>query len=199
PEYNATRTLVITDRPVYRPEHKIHFKAWVRHAKYDQADTSSFAGQSFKVIIRNPKGDKVYEKTLKADDFGGFDDELQLPKDATLGTYGLQVGERGEHGWSSFRIEQYKKPEFEVKVEAPKEPVALGEKIEARIETRYYFGAPVTKGKVKYKVLRSSASSTWYPRGRWDWFYGSGYWWYASDYAWYPGFAEWGCKRPHFP
>src|SRR5262249_30338545 len=100
------------------------------------------------------------------------------------------------HGGSSFRVEEYKKPEFEVQVEAPKAPVSLGEKIVATIHAKYYFGAPVTHAKVKYKVLRSSYASNWYPRGAWDWFYGSGYWWFACDYAWYPGWGEWGCKRP---
>jgi uncharacterized protein YfaS (alpha-2-macroglobulin family) len=60
----------------------------------------------------------------------------------------------GDHGHATFRVEEYKKPEFEVKVEAPKEPVKLGDQIEATIQAKYYFGAPVTKGKAKIKVLR---------------------------------------------
>ena len=59
-------------------------------------------------------------------------------------------------GGGNFRVEEYKKPEFEVTVEAPQEPVMLGEKITATIKAKYYFGAPVTKAKVKYKVIRSS-------------------------------------------
>src|SRR5262249_37760907 len=100
------------------------------------------------------------------------------------------------HGGSGFRVEEYKKPEFEVQVEAPKEPVRLGESVVATIQSKYYFGAPVTNAKVKYKVTRSRYDGTWYPRGAWDWLYGRGYWWFASDYAWYPGWNEWGCKRP---
>jgi uncharacterized protein YfaS (alpha-2-macroglobulin family) len=99
-------------------------------------------------------------------------------------------------GGGSFRVEEYKKPEYEVQVEAPKEPVRLGERVEATIKARYYFGAPVTQARVKYKVLRSSHSSRWYPRGEWDWMYGRGYWWFACDYTWYPGWDDWGCKRP---
>src|SRR6516225_234040 len=110
-----------------------------------------------------------------------------------LGTYGISIV---NHGGSSFRVEEYKKPEFEVKVEAPKEPVHLGEKVLATVEAKYYFGAPVIQAKVKYKVMRSAYSSEWYPRGAWDWFYGAGYWWFASDYVWYPGWLEWGCPRP---
>lgn len=200
PEYNATKTLVITDRPVYRPEHKVKFKAWVRHAKYDQDDVSDFADKTFQVTIHNPKGEKVYEKNLTTDAYAGLNDEYAVPKDAPLGVYSVRVTDnRRTHGYCAFRIEEYKKPEFEVKVEAPKDPVQLGEKIEATIDARYYFGAPVTKGKVKYKVTRNSYSNTWYPVGRWDWFYGVGYWWYAGDYDWFPGFREWGCCKPMRP
>jgi uncharacterized protein YfaS (alpha-2-macroglobulin family) len=194
PEYHQIKTLVMTDRPVYRPENKVHFKAWVRHAKYDQGDTSDHANQSINVIIRNPKNEKVYENNLTTDAYAGLEGEWPLPKDATLGTYTVQVNNNWAVG--HFRVEEYKKPEFEVKVEAPKEPIRLGEKIEATIQARYYFGAPVAHGKVKYKVTRNSYDSHWYPCGAWDWFYGTGYWWFASDYLWYPGWREWGCFRP---
>src|SRR5262249_2386946 len=62
PEYNATRVFTITDRPVYRPEQKVQFKFWVRHARYDQPDTSDFAGKSFTVLIHDPRSQKVFEK-----------------------------------------------------------------------------------------------------------------------------------------
>ena len=99
-------------------------------------------------------------------------------------------------GGEQFRVEEYKKPEFEVKVDAPTEPVMLGEKISATVKCNYYFGAPVTEAKVKYKVLRSSYDAQWYPPGRWDWFYEPGYWWFGCDYEWYPGWNNWGCRRP---
>ncbi|MBI1904468.1 MAG: alpha-2-macroglobulin [Planctomycetia bacterium] len=196
-EYNQTKVFVMTDRPVYRPEQAAKFKYWVRHAKYDQADTSSFAKQQFRVQINDPMGEKVHEETATADEYGGIAGEIKLAKGCKLGVYSVQVfqGQNGLGG-GSFRVEEYKKPEFEVTIEAPKEPVMLGEKIAAEIKSKYYFGAPVTKAKVKYKVLRSSHSQHWFPIARWDWFYGRGYWWYAYDYVWYPGWKEWGCFRP---
>ncbi len=198
PEYNQTKVLVITDRPVYRPAQTAQFKAWVRHAKYDEADVSSFANQPFKVRIMNPKNEKVLEKAVQADEYGGFADQLALPAGATLGIYHVQVLDPNDtiKGGGSFRVEEYKKPEYEVKVDSPKEPVRLGETITATIQAKYYFGAPVTNAKVKYKVLRSAHSASWYPHGTWDWFYGRGYWWFAADYAWYPGWNEWGMRRP---
>ncbi|MDD4888453.1 MAG: MG2 domain-containing protein, partial [Phycisphaerae bacterium] len=202
-EYNACKVFLITDRPVYRPGGAVKFKMWVNTAKYDLEGKSEFAGQTFVVQVNDPKNEKVMEKKYTADEFGGFDGEIGadlLGKEATLGQYQIFLpgdkNPRNVSGGGHFRLEEYKKPEFEVKVDAPEEPVMLGEKVTAKVTAKYYFGAPVTSGKAKYKVLRQSHSANWYPWGYWDWFYGRGYWWFACDYTWYPGWAEWGCKRP---
>ncbi len=193
PEYSATKIYTITDRPVYRPAQTVHYKLWVRHAKYDQADVSDFAGQAFALEIRNPKGERLVEKQVKADAYGGIEGKLDLPADAMLGVYRVGIVDQGG---GQFRVEEYKKPEFEVSVAAPEEPVMLGEKIQATIEAKYYFGSPVTEAKVKYKIERTAHSERWYPVGPWDWLFGRGYWWFAYDYAWYPGWSVWGCARP---
>ena len=191
--YDQKKAFVMTDRPVYRPGQVVKFKAWLSQAQYDREGDSPFARQKFNVLFHNPKGEKYLEKAFITDAYGGFDGQIEVPKDATLGVYSIAIP---DIGGGSYRVEEYKKPEFEVKVEAPSEPVMLGEKITAKITAKYYFGAPVTAAKVKYKVLRTSYSANWYPSGRWDWFFGPGYWWFASDYIWYPGWYEWGCGHP---
>ncbi len=194
-EYNQTKVYTITDRPAYRPNQAVKFKLWVGQAKYDLEGKAASAGFQYNVQIHNPKNEKIFEKQFTADEFGGFDGEFQLPKDADLGEYYIMVPGLSQFG---FRVEEYKKPEFEVKVDAPTEPVMLGEKITATLNAKYYFGAPVTDAKVKYKVSRTSYSANWYPQGRWDWLFNPGYWWFAYDYDWYPGFGRWGMHRPHF-
>jgi len=198
-QYNQTKTLIMTDRPVYRPGQTVKFKVWVRQAKYDRDETSSFAGQRFTVRIDNPKNERIYSQTLTADAYGGIAGEFKLAADAALGVYRISHGRSSVYGGQSFRVEEYKKPEFEVKIEAPAEPVMLGEKIAATIKANYYFGSPVTEATVSYKVLRSEHDSRWYPASYWDWFYGPGYWWYAYDYRWYPGWENWGCLQPIEP
>ncbi|MAG92471.1 MAG: alpha-2-macroglobulin, partial [Planctomycetaceae bacterium] len=209
-EYNQIKVFTITDRPVYRPGQKVSFKFWVRNAKYDKDDVSQFAKQKFPIVITNPKGEKILETTIAADEWGGIEGEYELKSDATLGQYRLSINRRKSGivskltgsqlvavgGGGAFRVEEYKKPEFEVVVEAPKEPSKLGDAIDATIKANYYFGAPVAHAKVHYKVQRTSYSKQWYPIARWDWLYGSGYWWFGYDYAWYPGWNVWGCKRP---
>ena len=202
-EYNQVKLFTITDRPVYRPKQKVHFKLWIARAQYDKNEKSEFANVTLPIAIHNPKGEKVYTKTLEADEWGGIQGEYELPEDATLGQYNLRLDDghsiplsaiTGNH----FRVEEYKKPEYEVTIDAPTEPIMLGEKITAKINARYYFGSPVTKATVKYKVLRTSYSNEWYPIAPWDWCYGEGYWWFSYDYPWYKGWREWaGCTRPY--
>ncbi len=194
-EYKQTKTFVITDRPVYRPNQTVKFKFWIGQAQYDREGPSNFAGRNYTVRINNAKNEKVHEKSYKADEFGGFDGEFTLGDEPALGMYRIMLT-HSPGGGGYFRVEEYKKPEFEVLIEAPKEPVKLGDTITAKIQAKYYFGAPVTEAKVKYKVLRSEHDARWYPVCRWDWFYGPGYWWFACDYPWWPGWYEWGCRKP---
>lgn len=199
--FDQTRAITITDRPVYRPGNAVKFKLWLGRARYAAPPNSPFAGAAVQADIHDPKGTRVFTKALTADAYGGVDGEFELPSDATLGVYGITVnttnGSAVTHrGGGSFRVEEYKKPEFQVKVEAPDEPVALGEKVKATIKADYYFGGAVTQGTVQYMVTRTYAEDRWFPVGRWDWLYGNGYWWFAADASWYPGWASWGMRAP---
>ncbi|MBL9125845.1 MAG: alpha-2-macroglobulin, partial [Planctomycetaceae bacterium] len=191
--YDVTKALAITDRPVYRPQDKVEFKIWVAQSKYDQPDKSPFAGKDFVVEIQDPRGEKALEKHFTADEYGGLTGEFPLDSAAKLGVY--QIFVQGIGG-GSFRVEEYKKPEFEVSIAAPDKPIQLGDKFTATIKAEYYFGAPVTDAKVKYKVLRSPHVERWYPIMPWDWLYGRGYAWLGVNYDWYPGWNRWGCLRP---
>ncbi len=195
--YKQAKTYVVTDRPVYRPDQTVKFKFWMRETDYDKKDGSQFANKQFTVKVNDPEGTEVFSEKLTTDEFGGLNGEYLLSKEAKLGVYQLFINrEYGLSGGNQFRVEEYKKPEYEVTIDSPTEPVQLGEKIKATITAKYFYGAPVTQAKVKYKVERSTHDARWYPVTRWDWLYGNGYWWFASDYDWYPGFGRWGCIAP---
>ncbi len=196
------RAFGITSQPVYKPESEVKGKFWVRDVRYDLDDVSSFAGKLFNIEIYSPMGEKVANhKDLVADEFGGVPYSYKIDEGAKLGNYRVSIflskNNRNDHvGSQSFRVEQYKKPEYEVKVDAPSEPVKLGDKFEATVKATYYHGAPVTNAKVKVKVLRHNHNTRWFPVGRWDWLYGGGYGWLDVERRWYPGWSYWGCKCP---
>jgi uncharacterized protein YfaS (alpha-2-macroglobulin family) len=193
PAYHQVKVFTITDRPVYRPGQPVRFKFWVAHARYDQPNAADFANATFSVEIHDPKGEKILTREYKADAFGGLDGTLELPSDAALGVYQLLIPNLGG---GSFRVEEYKKPEFEVTVDAPAKPVMLGEKVSTTIKAKYYFGSAVAQARVRYKIARTAADDRWYPATSWDWLFGPGYWWFGGSYPWYPGWSRWGVARP---
>ncbi|WP_168205137.1 alpha-2-macroglobulin family protein [Bythopirellula goksoeyrii] len=192
-EYQQVKVFSITDRPVYRPDQEVHFKFWVAQAQFDMPNESRFAAKSFQIEIRDPRNERVYSTQVISDLYGGLSGTWQIPEGATLGQYQVNVV---NHGGGTFRVEEYKKPEYEVTVDAPDESVMLGETIKAKITAKYYFGKPVTDARVHYKVLRTSHTERWYPPSPWDWLYGAGYGWFGEDYSWYPGWQRWGCLPP---
>lgn len=197
--YRQIKTYLITDRPVYRPEQSVKYKFWVRQADFARDwGAEMFASKSLTVEIVNPRGEMILNQAVVSDENGGVEGSYELATGATLGTYSVRIkrGDAYYSGGGSFRVEEYKKPEFEVVVDAPSEPVMLGEPIDATITAKYYFGSPVTNAQVHYKVTRTKHEDRWYPVGRWDWLYGRGYWWFAPAREWYPGFARWGCLPP---
>ena len=71
-------------------------------------------------------------------------------------------------------------------------PHCLGEKIPARIEARYYFGAPVANATVSYKIFREDYHHVYFGPGEYDWLYGQGYGRYYYPYPWLPWWGRWG-------
>ncbi|MCA9042655.1 MAG: hypothetical protein KDA65_20045, partial [Planctomycetaceae bacterium] len=179
--YSEIKAYCITDRPVYRPGQKVHYKFWVRRATYDVKGAEEFANQKIRLQLINPKGEISDKGEFATDEFGGFEGELPIEDDFPLGQYRLQVVGPNFSDGNSFRVEEYKKPEYEVTVDAPVEPIQLGEKVVATINAKYYFGGPVTQAKVTYKIERKEYDSRWFPISRWDWLYGRGYWWFAGE------------------
>lgn len=193
PNLNETKVYTVTDRPLYRPGQTVYFKTWLRPVSYVEPLDQDLSGREVTIEVRDPRDESIHTSELKTDAYGAVGGEFTLPSSATLGQFSIHINDRYA---SNFRVEEYKKPEFEVTVTAPEKPVSLGDKFNATIEARYYFGSPVTEAKVKYKVMRTSYNDRWYPVGRWDWLYGRGYGWFASDYTWYPGWKQWGCVGP---
>lgn len=194
----VSKAYMLTDRPVYRPEQTVEFKAWMREARYDDQNDgqAKYAGRKVAVKINDPQGTEIYSEVLVADEFGGLAGQLELPEDAKLGSYNIYLHNSPVGGNVQFRVEEYKKPEFEVVVESPDKPVQLGDQVKAKIVAKYYYGAPVSEGTLKLKVERSERETRWYPATDWDWLYGEGYWWFCGTYDWYPGFYRWGCLAP---
>ncbi|MBR0457661.1 MAG: hypothetical protein IJJ26_00350, partial [Victivallales bacterium] len=183
----------VSDRPVYRPGDTVHLRVWGGQPELAKVTPNPFAGKKMRLQLYSPEHKLTGKYELLADSFGGVSFDWKIPDDAKLGTWMCNVND----SWIglSFRVEEYKKPEFEVLVEGPSEPVSLGDTLEFQVKAKYYFGSPVAGATAHICVLREEVYRNWWPIGPWDWFYGNGYWWETKARAWLPGWERWGCVR----
>ena len=188
----------VTDRPLYKAGDTLHAKFWLREVGYDGVNEGKFAGKTGRVVFTNGRGEEVIKlENQKADALGGLEVQTVLPKDAVLGEWSVRFEEPKHFAASTgFRVEEYRKPEYEVTVEAPTEPVRLGDSFTAKVKAMYFHGAPVRKAQVEIIVKRGMVDEPWFPMGRWDWLYGRGTWWNVPEASWHPGWKVWGCLPP---
>ena len=200
---NANRDLSygISDRPLYKPGDTAHLKFYLRNVGYFEPDESRWANQSGRLILTNGRGEEVMKiENLKTDALGAVESEVIIPKDAVLGSWSAVFEIPNKISTAvSLHVEEYRKPEYEVKVEAPDAPVKLGDKFTATVKATYFHGAPVRNANVEIIVKRGSIGERWFPAWRWDWLYGPGAWWNGSEATWHPSWKNWGCLPPHPP
>ena len=144
---------IYTDRPVYRPTHEVDFKGIVR-AKMGGKFSLDVPGP-ITVEVADANQKTIYQQKLPLSPFGSFHGTLTLGPLAALGTYGItaHIGDKSIYG--TFEVQEYTKPEYEIAVSTDKARYLQGDTIQSTISARYYFGSPVSGGKVKYSIFRS--------------------------------------------
>jgi uncharacterized protein YfaS (alpha-2-macroglobulin family) len=202
PFEDGPRIYVITDRPVYRPGATVKYRIWVRtrvNGQYEPPKPGDYAT----VDIYDPKNNRLTGAPLGLDGNNCLSGEYTLDEKAALGVYTIHVdgdGPQDNRYWQHqpqvagdfFRVEEYKKPEFSVTVTPAKTQARLGEKVTAKIEAKYYFGAPVALGSVSYKVFREDYHHVYWGPAEYDWLYGAGYGHDYYPYPWFPWWGRWG-------
>jgi uncharacterized protein YfaS (alpha-2-macroglobulin family)/tetratricopeptide (TPR) repeat protein len=169
------RIYAFTDRPAYRPGETVQWKMTARIREDEQWTTP--AGAELGYIITNPRGEKMVSGAAKLSAFGSFWGEVPLTEAMPLGIYTITFhakgSERDVRGSAQlFRLEEYKLPEFQVKVgTAEGKQYRLGDTIEATIEASYYFGGPVANATVEAVVYQEPFYRYWYPWRDYDWYY----------------------------
>ena len=163
-ESRNLRGYTYTDRPVYRPGDTVHFKTIVRTEM--PTGYSIPQDRELRLELRDPRTyQPIWQQTVKLSDMGTAHWDYPVPADANLGFYylSMQSGERYVEG-VRFSVQDYKKPEYAVKITAQTARVMQGQPIKATIDARYYFGEPVANAKVKWVVH----TSTYWPMGEYE-------------------------------
>jgi uncharacterized protein YfaS (alpha-2-macroglobulin family) len=153
-EETQVKSYIYTDRPVYRPSHKVYFKGILR-AMDERGSYQSINESTVNVVIEDPNNARVFASELPLSARGTFNGEMEISEEAALGNYRIVVATDAGTSSGSFEVAEYKKPEYKVKVSAPKTYINAGEEMQFSISARYFFGSPVAHAEVKYYVYRS--------------------------------------------
>ncbi|PKL80564.1 MAG: hypothetical protein CVV27_00155 [Candidatus Melainabacteria bacterium HGW-Melainabacteria-1] len=155
-----------TDRPLYRPGQTVHFRQLLRHYQGGQYLNPEGKAPPIEVRVSNPRGEEVFKQLISPNRFGSLHGSLELPTNAPLGAYRFQFRLPESSGLSlqpsgstSFQVEEYKKPEYEVKITP--QPTLPGDEARALIQAAYFFGGPVAGAQVQYTVSRSQYWPWW--------------------------------------
>jgi uncharacterized protein YfaS (alpha-2-macroglobulin family) len=162
---NALRFHVFDDRGIYKPGETVHVKGWLRVAKPEHQrlpELPKGAVDSVSYELTDSRGAPIGKGRAKLNDEGGFDFAVSLPKTANLGGASLQVsaqlsGSQPEVHWHGFQIEEYRRPEYEVKVSPKEETHFVGQPIGLEAKASYHAGGPLAEAKVTWTVDEAQA------------------------------------------
>ncbi len=162
----AAQTVFFTDRALYRPGQAIQYKGICLRADPAKDDYHVLANQRLTVVFSDVNGKEIARAPQQANDYGSFAGTFLAPRDRLLGRMRLQVSE-GPPGTTWLEVEEYKRPKFQVTLQAPTSASKLGQKVTVKGQALAYTGAAVDGGAVTYQVTREVRMPWW-----WGWYGG---------------------------
>lgn len=140
---------LFTDRSIYRPGQTVYVSGIAYRQQQD--DTQVLADKEYTVTLYDVNNNKVGEVKVTTNSFGSFSGQFTLPSPCLTGYFRLQAGSAS----GGFRVEEYKRPTFDVAFEPVKTEYQIGDSVLLTGVARTFAGAPVQNAKVNYHITRS--------------------------------------------
>ena len=145
------------DREIYRPGQTIYFKG-IAYQLGTKSTPKVLANKNVEVYFQDVNGQSIETKNFKTNDYGTFNGFMIAPKSGLLGTMNLVVN--GAY-YKSVKVEEYKRPTFEVVFDTFSQTAKLGDSIQITGKGLAYSGANLPNAKLKYRILRQTRYPYW--------------------------------------
>lgn len=159
------QTVFFTDRALYRPGQTIQYKGICLRVDQRGDNYELLRGRKLTVVFSDPNGKEIAKAEHLCNDYGSFSGSFTAPRDRVMGRMNINVP-NAPFGRASFNVEEYKRPKFQVTLDAPKTAAKLNDKVVLTGKAESYTGAAVDGAMVKYRIVREV---------RWPWWWG----WYG--------------------
>ena len=155
---NETKYQVYTDRSIYRPGQKVHATAISYIVKKGLDANVPGKSKELKFVLSDANWKQVAEQKVTTDEYGTASVDFELPKEGKTGQYSISVnGTASEY----FRVEEYKRPTFEITFPKVNEKYTWGDTVVVKASAKTYAGVPVQGAKVEYQVTRRNQLWWW--------------------------------------
>lgn len=149
---------LFTDRSIYRPGQKMHATAVSFIVKKGLDSSVPGKSKELKFILRDAEWKQVAEQKATTDEYGTASVDFELPKEGKTGMFSISVnGTATEY----VRVEEYKRPTFEITFPKVNERYTWGDTIVVQATAKTYAGVPVQGAKVAYQVTRRNQLWWW--------------------------------------
>lgn len=155
---DETKYQLFTDRAIYRPGQKVHASAVSYIVKKGLDASVPGKSMELKFILRDANWKQVAEQKATTDEYGTASVDFELPQGGQTGMYHVSVNNRAN---SSFRVEEYKRPTFEITFPKVNEKYNWGDTVVVKASAKTYAGVPVQGAKVEYQVTRRNQLWWW--------------------------------------
>ena len=155
---DETKYQLFTDRAIYRPGQKVHATAVSYIVKKGLDASVPGKSMELKFILRDANWKQVAEQKATTDEYGTASVDFELPQGGQTGMYHVSVNNRAN---SSFRVEEYKRPTFEITFPKVNEKYTWGDTVVVKASAKTYAGVPVQGAKVEYQVTRRNQLWWW--------------------------------------
>ena len=149
---------LFTDRAIYRPGQKVHTSAVSYIVKKGLDASVPGKSMELKFILRDANWKQMAEQKATTDEYGTASVDFELPQGGQTGMYHVSVNNRAN---SSFRVEEYKRPTFEITFPKVNEKYNWGDTVVVKATAKTYAGVPVQGAKVEYQVTRRNQLWWW--------------------------------------
>ena len=155
------QTQFFTDRAIYRPGQTINYKAICFSFDQRTDDYQTLGGQRATVVFVDANGKEIERLDHRANDYGSFSGSFTAPRDRLTGQMTIRV-ESGPQGQVGVRVEEYKRPKFEVELAAPKTAAKLDDEVHLVGTATAYTGAQIDGAQVQWRVVREVRYPPWW-------------------------------------
>jgi len=144
----STQILLNTDKPIYQPSQVIHIRALALR----RPALKAAAGRTLTLEVSDAKGNKVFKKSAETNDFGVVSADFQLADEVNMGRYTLRAILGDDEAEKTVTVKRYVLPKFKVVTTTDRGYYLPGERVEGKVQVDYFFGKPVSEGKVAISV-----------------------------------------------